>query len=906
MKKKNYAAIAVALVTGGLSARGAKAGLFQTPVINGTFDYDYINHPNVNYGYDYQLHGWFRAYGGEEWYANAGNNGNDPPVSFPGTFNNSAYAVLSGRDRGSTANTTTGEIYQQIGTVPATTTTINVSFLEAYLKGSPGPLVVSLFSGGSPVQNYSGYTGAAGVYGPSYSLTGAKLLSSVTLSTPSAADAFVQETASLNTSGGTPNSTLWLDFTVNNASFDADQIGLDNVVVTGPATTQLTWNGSTGAWNTTSTSWKNGSTSTAYSDGTAVTFDDTATSTAIAINTANVSPTEIFFNNSAKNYTISGTYGIAGGAQITKTGTGTVTITNANSFTGNVNISAGAINVQNSLGLGASTGVWVASGATLQLQGGISVGAIPTTLAGSGTGAAGLDGALVSLSGNNTYAGQILISSSTTIAVDSGTLNLSSPNDVIAEDSEDGSNYNLTLTGSGSGTIAGKVGGSGTVFKTGVGSWTLPAAAYFAGGLQVSAGTITLGGANYFQGGLTINGGTAVLTGQNGYSGGTTVNAGTLMIGDGTSGHDGTLPADGSTVTDNGTIVFNTFGSVTYSGNISGTGNLGKSGAGTLILSSNATANVGGINVSAGKLYVNSGTGASVSVAAGGTLGGSGEIYGSVAVAAGGSIEGGFGGTGTLLINGSLSFAGAGSINIGTLSNYSSNFALQVNQTLSVTSGDAIAVSVANVSGASTGTSYPLIRYGDGTTDPGLSAFNLTLPRGDVGTLSDANSSIDLTLSSIGGAYNIVWTGAANAANGWDTATQNWTYNGTPTAYVDLPGDPVLFDDTAGSNQTVAIKSGDVHPTSVTFNNSTYTYTITGPNAIAGSTALTVNGTGTVILENANSYTGGTFINSGTLQLGNGTSGHDGSITTIGGLIDNGTLVFDNFAPTTFSGVING
>jgi len=69
------------------------------------------------------------------------------------------------------------------------------------------------------------------------------------------------------------------------------------------------------------------------------------------------------------------------------------------------------------------------------------------------------------------------------------------------------------------------------------------------------------------------------------------------------------------------------------------------------------------------------------------------------------------------------------------------------------------------------------------------------------------------------------------------------------------------------------------------------TGTLTVNSAISGSGAVTNDGTGTLILANNNSYSGGTYINAGTVQIGNGggTGNLDGNST----ITDNGLLIFN-------------
>src|SRR5688572_18030111 len=86
--------------------------------------------------------------------------------------------------------------------------------------------------------------------------------------------------------------------------------------------------------------------------------------------------------------TLSGT--IAGGNgqrdySMTKTGTSTFVLLGNATFDGPVAVNAGVLNIQNGNALGSTTGATsVASGATLQLQGGITVGTEALTLNGSG------------------------------------------------------------------------------------------------------------------------------------------------------------------------------------------------------------------------------------------------------------------------------------------------------------------------------------------------------------------------------------------------------------------------------------------------------------------------------------------------------------------------------------------
>jgi autotransporter-associated beta strand protein len=93
-------------------------------------------------------------------------------------------------------------------------------------------------------------------------------------------------------------------------------------------------------------------------------------------------------------------------------------------------------------------------------------------------------------------------------------------------------------------------------------------------------------------------------------------------------------------------------------------------------------------------------------------------------------------------------------------------------------------------------------------------------------------------------------------------------------------------------------------PLLITQNSST-PLTISAPISDGGNGfALTTAGVGTVILANANTYAGGTTISAGTLQLGTGASGQDGSLSS--NINNNSALVYNLAGNQTFSGAIRG
>src|SRR5207248_2124859 len=175
---------------------------------------------------------------------------------------------------------------------------------------------------------------------------------------------------------------------------------------------------------------------------------------------------------------------------LTKTGTSTFVLSGANTFSGATSINAGIVNYQNNSAFGNDSetlsAITVASGATAQLQGGITSTANSLTI--SGTGASNATGALENVSGTNNYTGLVKLGAAATISSDSGTLNLTNTGTIT------GATFGLTLTGSGNGSISSIIGTTtGGLTKNGSGTWTLSGANTFTDTTNINAGTLTVG-----------------------------------------------------------------------------------------------------------------------------------------------------------------------------------------------------------------------------------------------------------------------------------------------------------------------------------------------------------------------------------------------------------------------------
>lgn len=626
---------------------------------------------------------------------------------------------------------------------------------------------------------------------------------------------------------------------------------------------------------------------------------------------------------------------ISGTGAVRQQGTGTTILTGNNGYTGGTAITAGTLRIGDGATSGSIVGN-VTNDAALVFDRADDIG-FAGVISGSGTVTQAGAGVLT-LTGDNTYSGGTIIGGGTLQVGDGGTTGSIGSGDVA-------NGGTLAFNRSDTVTFGGALSGVGGLVQSGTGTLVLTGTNSYTGGTTISGGvlrigaggttgsivgdvandaalvfdrsdTVTFGGVVSGTGSLEQAGaGTLVLSGANSYTGGTTISAGRLTLATGGSVAGGIL--------NNAELEFAQGGATSYGGAITGTGAVYKTGAGTLTLSG-ASTYTGGTFVSGGTLDLAGSLQGDVLVG-GGMLTGGGSVAGLVAIGDGATLAGVQGQT---LSMGALALSG-GSLIDATLAapGGAALFAvagdLTLDGTLSVTDGGGFGAGV-----------YGLVTYGGTLTDNGLA----------IGTLPAGTTAADVRVqTSVAGEVNLInsaglalsfWDGGnpANIDNGtvdggagtWRLDTDSWTnasgtingrYNPNPSfAIFQGSAGTVTVDNSAGAIGVTGMQfatdgyrlQGDPITlsqalTTIRVGNGTAAgagYTTTIASNLTGDATLVKTDLGTLVLTGANSYTGGTRVDAGTLV---------GNAASIRGAVANaGTVEFAQATNATFAGAISG
>ncbi len=525
---------------------------------------------------------------------------------------------------------------------------------------------------------------------------------------------------------------------------------------------------------------------------------------------------------------------IGGSGTVVKSGADTLTLSGSNSYTGGTTISGGTLVASNVEALGTGD---VTNNATLELNTG---GDFINNIGGTGRVEKSGDDTLT-LSGSNTYTGGTLINGGTLVASNVEALGTGDVTD------------NATLALNTGGTFDNAISGSGQVVKSGDETLTLSGTNSYTGGTTISGGTLVAtnvealgsgdvtddatlelntGGTfdNAISGsGQVVKSGDKMLTlsGANSYSGGTLISDGTLVA----SNVEALGTGD---VTNNATLALNTGGD--FTNNISGSGQVVKSGDDTLTLSG-ANSYTGGTTISGGTLVA-------TNVDALGT----GDVTNSstLELNTGGTFDNAISGSGQVVKSGdeTLTLSGSNTYTGGTL----------------ISGGTLVATNVDALGTGDVTDNATLELNTGGTFDNVISGSGQVVKSGDdTLTLSGANSYTGGTLIS-GGTLVATSVEALGSGDVTDNAVLELNTGGT-------------FDNAiSGSGQVV--KSGDK------------TLTLSGANSYTGGT--TISG-GTLVASNVEALGSGDIDNYASLQLN--ASGqfvtanlttHDNAITAIG------------------------
>lgn len=182
----------------------------------------------------------------------------------------------------------------------------------------------------------------------------------------------------------------------------------------------------------------------------------------------------------------------------------------------------------------------------------------------------------------------------------------------------------------------------------------------------------------------------------------------------------------------------------------------------------------------------------------------------------------------------------------------------------------------------------------------GLGSFQFSVVASDAAYTNTVNVLVTPASASPGSTEDLTWVGDG-VSNLWAVGNgTNW-FDGTNLVTFNN-GDTVTFDDT-GSNTPPIQLSGLLAPANVYVIADNQDYTFSGTGSLTGGGGLFKVGAGNLFINTTNNYSGGTEIDEGTVQLGDGVS-FSGSIG--GPITNNDTLIFDNPGTVSSSAGISG
>ena len=370
-------------------------------------------------------------------------------------------------------------------------------------------------------------------------------------------------------------------------------------------------------------------------------------------------------------------------------------------------------------------------------------------------------------------------------------------------------------------------------------------------------------------------------------AGGVSVGRGLSFTANGYTVTGDPISLTGTTASTNNLYV-NTGLSATVNSNLAATSGLSKSGSGTLI--------VGG-TISGGTVFVNSGTltaaptaaitASGISVLAPGTfdvtqlvggyvvpggqsLAGAGVVSGTVTMSSGATLSPGSN-LGTLTVGGGLTFNGGG------------NYNWQI------------------VSGSgSAGTSWDLASVGGALTIASSSASPFKI---NLWSLSGTSPDVNGNAANFDSTKNYTWTivTATGGISGFaaDKFRVNTSGTNGTTGFSNSFGNGTFSLAQSGNNLNLVFTAGAPSVITINVASGTQTQTQAGYSLLSGTTPVQKTGAGTLVMTAANTLTGSTSVQQGTLQLANAAALASSKVIPVAG----GTVSLAPYLQTTVGGL---